>query len=69
MPPELANAEPCPDALAYIWMWFCEVFNGERLQYAEIQAWSNLTKRSLSAFEVDLLRSLERTFFKVKNNG
>jgi hypothetical protein len=67
MPPELAKAEKCPESLAYIWLWFCEMFNGEHLPYTEIQAWSNLTKRSLSAFEVDLLRSLERSYWKVKN--
>lgn len=69
MPEQLANAPKCPEGLFYVWGWFCEMFTGEKLTFSEIQAWSNLTRRALSVYEVDLIKSIERVYWELKANG
>lgn len=67
MPPDLES--DYDGACDYILSWFYELFRGERLTYTEVMNWSRLTKRNLSAFDVDLLFTAERSWWKVKNDN
>jgi hypothetical protein len=68
-PPQLENATPLPEELRYVWEWFREVFAGEPLTYAELQAWSNMTGKRLKGWEAELIKSLDRIFWKVQHDG
>jgi len=56
--------------LYYLWQWFCELSGGRGyaefgplpLNYSEIQAWANLTKMNPMAWEVSVLKALDRAF-------
>lgn len=56
--------EELPECLAHIWLYYNEVFTGEALTYSELYSWSRMTRRNLSAFEVDLIKSLERAWYR-----
>lgn len=68
-PPQLADAPEFPEELRYVWEWFREVFAGEPLTYAELQAWSNMTGKRLNGWEAELIKSLDRIFWKVQHDG
>lgn len=69
---ELAGPE-CPEELAYVWAWFLELhatrgFNGmvpNPITFAEIGAWSSLTRTFPLPSEVDLLRRLDMVWMTV----
>ena len=48
----------CPQELAYLWGWLLEM--RLPLTYTELHHWQTLTRRNLSAWEVDLLMQLDR---------
>jgi hypothetical protein len=56
-----------PEVLAYLWGGFVELSAARSstdagpnpVGWLEIEAWARLTRRSLSAWEVDVLRSLD----------
>lgn len=68
-PPQLADAPELPEELRYVWEWFREVFAGEPLTYTELQAWSNMTGKRLTGWEAELIKSLDRIFWKVQHDG
>ncbi len=59
-----------PDCLNYLWRWFCELSGGRGytesgpmpLTYSEIQAWAQLTKSDPTAWEVDVIKRIDREF-------
>ncbi len=60
--------EDLPIGIFYnIWSWFCELdaarqvseFGLQRLSYQEIKAWSQLTERKLSPFDVNIIKRLD----------
>lgn len=66
-PSFLAEAPPMPEELQYIWDLHREVFTGEPLTYGELESWSNMTGKSLQGWEAELIRSIDRIFWKVQN--
>ena len=43
----------------YLWYWFCELWRGESLSYAEILAWSQLTGNKPTTEDVRLIKKLD----------
>jgi hypothetical protein len=67
-PKQLAEAPECPEELRYIWEWYREMFTGEPLTFSEIHYWSlPPAGPGLKGWERDLLKSLDRIFWKVRN--
>ena len=67
-PKQLADAPELPEELAYIWEWFREVFAGEPLSYVEMQAWSTMSGKRVQGWEAELIKSLDRIFWKVQHS-
>lgn len=64
-PKQLAEAPALPEELSYVWEWYLEVRGSEPLTYTELRNWSLLTKKVLLGWEAELIRSLDRIFWKV----
>jgi hypothetical protein len=68
-PPQLEPME-LPYMLNYLWSWFCDLSGGRGyaefgplpLSYSEIQAWAALTKNEPTAWEVNVLKQIDREF-------
>ena len=56
-----------PEDLAYVWGWWHELYAGVALTFSEIRNWSDVTGTPIAGWEADLLRSLDRIFWKVRN--
>lgn len=64
------TAVPCPAPLRYLWQAFLELsdargsagFGPAPLSWQEIEAWSRLKRRPLSAWQVDVFKRLDRLF-------
>jgi len=56
--------------LTHVWAFFLELnqarsgsgFGANPISYTEILAWSQLTERNLSAFEVSAIKAVDRLF-------
>jgi hypothetical protein len=59
-PPELALSRKPPQVLYHVWQWFCQFDHSEPLTFAEVLAWTELTRTSPTAGEVQLLMKLSR---------
>lgn len=68
-PKQLEDAPELPQELEYVWEWFREVFTGQPLTFSELHHWSSLTGKSLAGWEAELIKSLDRIFWKVQNDG
>lgn len=68
-PPQLADAPEMPQELGYLWEWFREVFTGQPLTFGEMESWSNMTGKRLRGWEAELIKSLDRIFWKVQNGS
>ena len=66
-PKQLEEVPPCPEELNYIWLWFREVCSGERLTYQELHYWMKVTGLPVKAWEIDIIRSLDRIYWGVRN--
>jgi len=64
-PKALAEQPDFPEELRYIWEWFLEVKGGEPLNFTEMKSWSDLTQQTLLAWEVDLIKTLDRLYWRV----
>lgn len=64
-PKQLAEAPPPPEGITYLWEWYLEMRTGEPLTFSEIRNWSDLTKQELKAWEVDVIRTLDRLYWRV----
>ena len=69
MPPQLEPME-MPESISYLWYWFCDLSSGRSyseaglmpLTYMEIKAWSDLMRIDVSAWEVGIIRGVDRVF-------
>lgn len=66
-PQQLEDAPQLPEELAYLWEWHKEVFTGEPLTFAEMKAWSDMTGKRLLGWESEVVKSLDRAFWKVQS--
>ncbi len=64
-PKQLVEQPPFPEELRYIWNWYLEMRTGEWLTFTEIKSWADLTSQSIKAWEVDLIRTLDRLYWSV----
>lgn len=64
-PKELADQPDFPEELRYIWDWYLEMRSGEPLTFTEIKSWAELTQQTLLAWEVDLVRMLDKLYWRV----
>lgn len=64
-PKELAEQPDFPEELRYIWEWYLEMRSGEPLTFTEIKSWAELTQQTLLAWEVDLVRTLDKLYWRV----
>jgi hypothetical protein len=66
-----------PTELEYIWSYFLELsatrsqgYSGPLpITYQEIMAWRDLTNNIVNAWEVEVIKRLDRIYIKVVNNG
>ncbi|WP_445366286.1 phage tail assembly chaperone [Microbulbifer sp. ANSA001] len=65
-PPELKAEQP-PDGLIYLFHYYREIRGTEPLTFTEIQNWSQLTQRDISAWEVSVIRALDINFWAQQN--
>ena len=65
VPEEIAQQPDLPHELVYLWDWYLEMRTGEPLTFTEMYHWAKLTQTELGTWEVDLLRSIDRLFWKV----
>lgn len=68
-PKQLAEAPEMPEELAYVWEWYREVFSGQPLTFSELHHWSVMTGKRLLGWEAELIRSIDRIFWKVQHDG
>lgn len=65
----------CPAPLAHVWEWFKQLHPRRQrteagamgLTHIEIDAWSRLTRRAVTAREVDLLLALDAVYLDVRS--
>lgn len=65
-----------PELLGSVWSFFLELhgsrgqgYNGPLpLTYTEISAWQSLTGNTLSSWEVDVIKKLDRTYVRIIND-
>jgi hypothetical protein len=50
-----------------VWGWWHELWTGERLTYTEIRNWAEITGTPITGWEADLIKSIDRIFWKVQN--
>lgn len=65
MPKQLAEAPSLPEGLSYVWLWYMELASGEYLSFTEIKAWAELNGLQPFPWEVKLIKSLDRVYWKV----
>jgi hypothetical protein len=66
------KGSPYPAGFTYIWDYFSEISAGRQsgmngsqpLSYTEILAWVVLTKRNVSAWDVEVIKSIDAVFMK-----
>jgi hypothetical protein len=69
MPKQLEPVD-IPYALLYLWGWFCELSNGRQyseagampLTYSEMDAWARLTGNDPTAWEITVIKKLDREY-------
>lgn len=69
-PPKQLEKIELPYCVVYLWNYFCELSNSrdyletgpKSLSYSEIQAWSQLTKTNPTAWEVQVIKAIDRVF-------
>jgi len=66
-PQQLAEAGDLPEELAYIWRWYYELVSPNPLTYTEIRNWSEVTGNQLRGWEAELIKSIDRIFWKVQH--
>jgi len=68
-PPQLEPVE-APESILYLWQYFCDLAGGrdygeagpKPIFWGDIKAWSELTRTNLAAWEVDVLKALDRIY-------
>lgn len=71
-PEEFSRAE-IPVETEHIWAWFLSLHAGRvpgaPLAYTEIEAWTRMTRTSLSPFELRAIKEVDFEFLTVQANG
>jgi hypothetical protein len=65
--PDLLVQPEFSKELGYIWGWYLDMRSGEVLTFTEIKNWSELTQQKLLAWEVDLIRTIDRVYWSCVN--
>jgi len=73
MPERLAEVEDLSAALIHIWTWFHELsatrgnngFGPSPITFTEIQAWSQLTGRTLDVWTVEAIKAVDARYLLV----
>jgi len=68
--PEQLTPVEYDECLQYVWEWFCDLSGGRGysdigpspLTYTEIKAWADLTKQDPEAWEIQVLKRIDRIF-------
>jgi hypothetical protein len=47
-----------PKRVEYVWDWYLEIANGERLTWQEIRSWSELCNKEVTTTEAEAIRKL-----------
>ena len=67
MPAQLKEQPKIPEGFQYLMEWYFGLQNSERLTYQEIDAWNNITRKSILPWEAEILISIDRVFWRVIN--
>ncbi|AUR88717.1 hypothetical protein NVP2117O_39 [Vibrio phage 2.117.O._10N.261.45.E9] len=68
-PKELAeHLDTPPPSMKYVWDWYIDLHSGVPLSYTELEAWCRMTGRDLLSWEVDLLRALDRLYWRQQHD-
>ena len=73
--PEQLKPKDVTYELSYLWEWFCDLSNGRGyaefgplpLNYSEIQAWAQLTRTEPTAWEVTVIKQIDRVYLTEAN--
>lgn len=57
-----------PDSTAYLWEWYDELFNGGKISWQELDAWSRLTRRRILPWEAETIKALDTLYLRVQND-
>lgn len=68
--PEQLEPVEVPQAILYLYGWFCELSNARQygefgpmpITFLEIFAWSNLKQTRLDFWELDAIKAIDRVF-------
>lgn len=52
-----------------MWEIYQELFTGQTLTFSEIMSWSAATGIQLSGWEAQLIRDIDRDFWRVQHDG
>lgn len=63
-PKQLEEQPEFPEDLRYLWEWYGEVKGPEVFSFVELKAWSELTLQKPKAWEVDVMKTLDRVYWK-----
>lgn len=66
-PAQLKAQPPFPEKLRYVYHWYLDVRGSEGVTWTELRNWSEMTHQKPLAWEVDLLRTLDRVFWREYN--
>ncbi len=66
---ELLSQIDLPEGLEYLWGWYGELFNGGKISYQEMDAWSRLTRRLLLPWEVRVIKTLDLLYLRTQSDG
>lgn len=61
-----------PEIVTHVWEWFLELSSARSeggISYSEIKAWLELTGRSISPFELTLIKKLDILFLTKDKDG
>lgn len=66
-PKELEDQPPLPYETAHLWSWYLELNTKETLTFSEIEAWSRLTCKTVTAQEAEALKRLDNIYWSIIN--
>jgi hypothetical protein len=66
-PNQLSEQPEFPEELRYIYDWYLEVKDVKQLTFTEIKNWSELSRTNIMAWEVDILKNIDRIYWNVVN--
>lgn len=67
--PQALEAPPPPEELFYVWELYDQLFTGQSLTFNEISGWCELMGIHLEGWEAQLIRDIDRDFWRVKHGG